>query len=162
MKTLKRIAILLVVAAIVLSPLLWWFWPHLKSEYAMLALGRFNESWPIQTKTIVTVNTFRDEVPSGFIKTRYNRAAKILSEKSTQTRTYRSTNPESWGHVITVLTNEGGYVYVSAGSGNDSETFSIGQVAGKFDDSEMELLPDWKVPHGLLRCDWNQSAEPSR
>lgn len=160
MKTFKRVAALLFVAAIFFYPFVWWFWFHLNSEYGIMALGRVDESRTIQTKTIVTVDTFGNKVSSEFIKTRYNRAAKILSEKSTKTKSYISTDPESWGHVITVLANGSGYVYVSAGSGNDSETFSIGLVTGKFDDSEMKLLPDWKIPHGFLRCDWNkQRAE---
>ena len=159
MKKLKHVAILLFIAAVLLSPLAWWFWPHLKFEYAMMALSRFDESRTVHTKTIVTVNTFRDEVSSEFIKARYDRAAKLLKDTSTETKAYRSTDSDSWDHVITVLSTGTGYAYVSAGSGNDSETLSIGHVAGKFDNSKMELLTDWKIPHGLLRCDWSKNAE---
>ena len=95
MKKLKHVAILLFIAAVLISPLAWWFWPHLKSEYAMMVLSRFDESRTIYTKTIVTVNTFRDEVSSEFIKDRYHRAAKLLKDKSTETKTYRSTDPDS-------------------------------------------------------------------
>ena len=124
-----------------------------------MTLGRLDASSNFRTRTIVTINTFGDDVTSEFIKEHYNRAAKILSEKSEKTKTYKSTNPESWGRVITVLPNRTGHVFVTAGSGNDSETFSTGCIAGKFDDAEMRLLPDWKVPHGFLRCDWNHRAE---
>ena len=159
MKKLRRAILLLFVAGLLLAPVAWWFWPHLRSEYAMRVISGVDETDTFRTKTIVSVNTFDDEVSSEFIKERYNRAARILFEKSKKTRTYKSTDPESWGHVVTVLANRTGYVYVSAGSGNDSETFSVGQVAGNFDDSEMALLPDWNAPRGLFRCDWSQSAE---
>jgi len=120
----------------------------------MLSIKSHDEKRTIMTEAVVSINTYRDEVSSSFIKNRYNRAARMLSDKSPNTRTYRSTDPRSWGRVQTILQYETGYISVTVGSGNDSESFSISYISGDFDDSDTELLSSYQMPDGILRCDW--------
>jgi len=156
MNKTKRVFVVLFAVGIFSSPIIWWFWPNLKAEYAMLVLRSVDESSSISTRSVIWINTYRDEASSDFIKSYYNKAASVLARKSLNAKTYQSTKPESWGHVQTILENETGYIAVSAGGGNDSESFSISYISGNFDDSEKKFLASYLMPKGILRCDWNE------
>ena len=156
MKKFIRVGLILLLAAVIASPVIWWYWPYLRVESAMLSIRSHNENHTITTQTVVSINTYRDEVSSSFIKNRYNRAARMLSEKSSNTKTYRSTDPQSWGRIETILQYETGYISITAGCGNDSESFSISFISGEFDESDTELLSSYQMPSGILRCDWQK------
>ncbi|MGJ8696439.1 MAG: hypothetical protein ACSHYF_08975 [Verrucomicrobiaceae bacterium] len=162
MKKVIRVGLIILgTCVLIISPfLLWLFMPNIEAEFALLRLRSVDESTRITTKSSSSINTFNDGVSSDFIKRYYNRAAEILSDKSPKTQTYKSTDPNNWGDVITVLQNESGYIAVSAGVGNDSDSLGISYIPGTFDTSNMELLSDYHAPKGLLRVDWPEPPPP--
>jgi hypothetical protein len=149
---------LLVMHCVIMSVSVWFCWPmisgRLEIHQGTQAIKQFNVTTAISVETDFHANTYTNQLSSQTIKELYNRAAKVLSDKSTKTESFSWEDIQGWPRVSTVLQTVSGYVEVCGSCNNDNDSITILFRPGTFARKGAKKLSTYEMPKGTLRCDW--------
>lgn len=168
MKNLRRslsvIIVGLVIVALPLTALAWWFGPWIRFQYALRTLSVDTSGLPrlgASTDSGFSVNTFSDEVTSLTIEELYYAACRRLEglRESVPRRTFLWSDSMGYPRVSSVMQFSQGHMAVTAYNNNDNDMVSIRVGPGPFplivhpqgQFLDPKELPDDRLPVGVLR-----------